>query len=106
MFDQLIQALALILMEQSFATSALKMMPTEPGKATADKEGQPVVNGSEANREPVGNVREGVALLNAQQALGDFVEAQMIQLFGELAVAFEAFDSGSSKGKGHHRSLS
>jgi hypothetical protein len=56
--------------------------------------------------ETLSNVGEGVALVNAQQALGHFIEAQMIESFGELAFAFEAFDSGVSKGKGYHCSSS
>ncbi len=51
-------------------------------------------------------VREGVAVMHAQKALGDFVEAEMIESFGELAFEVEALDGGVSKGNGHRRSSS
>jgi hypothetical protein len=64
-FDELIQALALLFIEFGFTTSSLKMMSTELGKATTDKEGKPVVYGSKAHMEPIGNIGEGVAVMNA-----------------------------------------
>jgi hypothetical protein len=58
-----------------FTTTPGKMMATEPGKATPDKEIKPVVDGSQTDMKPIGNVAKGVAMMNAQEAFGDFEKA-------------------------------
>jgi hypothetical protein len=82
------------------------MRSTEPGKATTDKEGKPVVYGSKANMEPIGNIGKGVAVMNASEAFGDFVEAEMIESLGELAFEVEALNGSVAKGDGHRYSPS
>jgi len=82
------------------------MMSTEPGKATTDKEGKPVVDGSKAQREPSGTIGEGVAVMKASEACGDCVEAEMMESLGELAFEGEALHGGVSKGDGHRSSPS
>ena len=105
-FEALIQALALLFIACGLTTSSLNMMSTEPGKATTDKEGKPVVDGSKAQREPSGTIGEGVAVMKASEACGDCVEAEMMESLGELAFEGEALHGGVSKGDGHRSSPS
>ena len=58
-----------------FTTTSGKMMATEPGKMATDKSVEPVLDGSQAKMEPIGDVAERVALMNAQEAFGDFEKA-------------------------------
>ena len=59
------RALALLFIEFGLPTSSHEMMSTEPGKATTDKEGEPVVYSAKADMEPIGNSGKDVAMMNA-----------------------------------------
>jgi hypothetical protein len=51
------------------------MVTAEPGKATPDKEVEPIVYGSQTDMKPLGNVAKGISTLNAQETFGDFKQA-------------------------------
>lgn len=67
LFNQLVEALFLLGVPFGFATPPGIMMATEPGKATADKQGEPMVDGAPANMKPLGNVGGRLTLMKPQR---------------------------------------
>lgn len=61
--------------ELCLAAASREMVAAEPGKAMTDKEAEPVVDGSQADMEPLGKVTKGMAMMNAQEACRDFEKA-------------------------------
>lgn len=77
------------------------MVATEPGKATTDKEIEPVINGSQADMQPLGDRTQGITAMNAQEAFGEFKQASVVESFRHLTFILKALDSGIAKGDPH-----
>jgi hypothetical protein len=91
----------LLARELRLSATSSERMATEPGKATTDKEIEPVVNGSQAAMEPLGNVAKRRAVMDRQEAFGDFKKASMVESFGHQTFILKSFDRGVAKGDPH-----